>query len=418
MFPFGKILAAILTVLPAVIFNYIFWMVIFIVAMQYTRTAKLQERMYGSALRTPLQMTLTSALYGLAGGVAGSLVFVFLGVTLSGAGIMYVWPLALLLMLFDARFLCFSYAGGLVALSSLIFGFPKIGVPELMALVAVLHMIESILIWIGGDDDPVPVFLKDNAGRLLGGFALQRFWPIPVIAMMILSSELPELREMTKGLIQMPEWWPLIKPSVPIPHDKEVIYAMFAIPAALGYGDVAISRMPQERSRLTSRHLMVFSLVLLALSIASAYYAPFKFLAAVFSPVGHEAVIRIGRRTEFEEPPLFVPPPRGIMILDVVPGMPAARAGFESGDIILSINGEPVNSKADVMRCLEGPVPHYYIEGIRHTPGGGEKSIVKTLPGNIDRLGMIFVPEPGESFYMELMHDGILHRLFRRVRRK
>lgn len=47
----------------------------------------------------------------------------------------------------------------------------------------------------------------------------------------------------------------------------------------------------------------------------------------------------------------------GVLISDVAPGSPAARAGLKSGDVVLSMNGQPVNSSADLrMRVSEaGP---------------------------------------------------------------
>lgn len=416
MFPFGKILLAMFTVLPSVIFNYFFWIVIFLVGMQYARVAKLQERMLGITSISPMKMTISSLIYGFAGGIIGSFIFILLGVTLTGAGISYVWPLAIFLMLVDVRFLCFSYAGGIVALSNLVFGFPKIGVPELMALVAVLHMIESILIWLGGDENKVPVFLKDKKGQIMGGFALQRFWPVPIVAMMVLPPELAQLQDMARDMIKMPDWWPLIKSTISVPSGHELVYAMFALPAALGYGDIALARMPGERSRITSFHLLLFSLILLCLAVASVKYPLLKYAAAIFSPLGHEAVIQVGRRMEFGRAPLFSQPVRGVRILDVVPGLPASRVGFAPGDIILSINGERVDSSSDIMKVMGDPVPHYYIEAIHRGPDGSEKRVTKILPADIEKLGIVFVPEPDETFYMEVMPDGILKRLIDRIR--
>ncbi|MBW4048661.1 MAG: Do family serine endopeptidase [Proteobacteria bacterium] len=40
--------------------------------------------------------------------------------------------------------------------------------------------------------------------------------------------------------------------------------------------------------------------------------------------------------------------PRGALVADVSKGSPAAKAGIKAGDIILSVNGEPVNDSADL----------------------------------------------------------------------
>jgi len=418
LFPFAKIAWSILMVIPSVIFNPAFWIIILLVSMQYARTSRLEEKMFGQVITTPGRETLESALHGLVGGALGSFIFVFVGVTVGGAGLSYIWPLALLLMLVEPRFLCFSYAGGIVSLTSLLFGFPKVGIPELMSLVAVLHMIESLLIWTSGHTRAVPVFIKDKWGRVLGGFSLQKFWPIPVIAMTVVTPELPWLKELTRGLIKMPEWWPLIKPEISLPPGKELIYMMFAIPAALGYGDIALTRKPAERSKATAYHLMIFSLVLLTLAVLSARYDLIKPLAALFAPLGHEAVIRAGRQMEFEGEPIFVRPPRGVKVLDVVPGSPAAKAGLSCGDVILAVNGREVNSKGDIHSVLEYMPSYICLDVERQTKGGHLENLSLSIPGNVRKLGIVAVPEPGEQFYMELKSEPFLARLRRWLKRE
>ncbi|RYD07115.1 hypothetical protein N752_00605 [Desulforamulus aquiferis] len=117
-----------------------------------------------------------------AGGVIASYLMLVIGLTLSGSGLLYLWPLAILLMLIDARFLCFAYAGGILAFSSLVFGWPNVSVPQVLGLVAILHMVEAFLIYVSGHQGAVPTFIKNTEGKVVGGFALQKFWPIPLTA--------------------------------------------------------------------------------------------------------------------------------------------------------------------------------------------------------------------------------------------
>jgi hypothetical protein len=100
---------------------------------------------------------MSSSLFnGFIGGLFGSFLVVLLGITIEtyvpnsqgafASGITYIWIIAILMAMIHVRYLCFSYAGGLVALVSLIFGFPNVYVPGLMALVGILHLIESLFI--------------------------------------------------------------------------------------------------------------------------------------------------------------------------------------------------------------------------------------------------------------------------------
>jgi len=45
---------------------------------------------------------------------------------------------------------------------------------------------------------------------------------------------------------------------------------------------------------------------------------------------------------------LGLPGPQGVMVADLWPGGPAARAGIEQGDVIVSVDGEPVNDEGNL----------------------------------------------------------------------
>jgi len=418
MFPLGKIIITILMLIPQVVFHPVFWMVIVLIAAQYSRAARVESSVYGQAVEPPLSRILTSILLGVIAGFFASLILVFIGVTVTRAGISFILPLAVLFMLIDQRFLCFSYAGGLVALSSLIFGWPEVGVPEIMILVAVLHLIEGLLIRTTGSRGAIPLYMQVQEGHVVGGFVLQKFWPIPIVSMMILTLEASEIQSLAQGLISMPDWWPLIKPGIPSPEGHELLFAMFVIPAALGYGDFALARSPEERARRTSRDLIIFSMVLLGLALLAIPFPWVQWIAAVFAPLGHELVIASGRRGETMEPALFSVNPKGVVILDVVPGSPAADAGFKSEDIIISVNGQPVKTPQDLRMAFSMYAPWYYIEAERPDSDGTTEHFSRTLPGTVERTGFIPSPAPGDRAHVKAPGrslEGPLARLIKRV---
>lgn len=430
MFPFGKVILTILMLIPQVLLHPAFWMVVVLVALQYSRIARMEQRVFGQPMESPASSVLTSLLLGAAAGFVASFIFVFVGVTVTGAGVAFLLPVALVLMLIDPRFLCFSYAGGILALSNLVFGVPKIGIPETMILVAVLHLMESLLIWTTGDQGALPLYMKTRDGSVVGGFLLQKFWPIPLVGMMLLTPYLSEIQSLTHGLINMPDWWPLIKPDITVPEGREMLFAMFALPAALGYGDFAVARAPKQRSARTAASLMVFSVVLLALALAASVYPWMRWLAALFSPLGHEMVIAAGRRAETRSNAIYVADPRGLKVLDVVPRSPAARVGLRSGDIIISVNGQPIRTAADLLDAMSGSPPWFYIEAERdltnaadhagHGGGLGDRKTVRftrSISGQVERLGIIPVPGPRDPAHVSVPVagvDGPLARLFRR----
>ncbi|MDN5347756.1 MAG: hypothetical protein PWP65_1320 [Clostridia bacterium] len=409
MFPWQQIIPFTLQALAQALLSPFFWLVVLFIGWQYRRIAALKKDLFGIAVEPTWQHTLQATLHGIIGGLVGSFLMVVVGVSLSGAGIGYLWVLAALLMLISPRFLCFSYAGGIISLVSLIFGRPDIDVPQLMGLVAVLHMVEAVLIWGSGHLGAAPVYTRHGSGRVVGAFNLQKFWPIPIVVLTLIT--------LPPGLppdvaVAMPDWWPLIRPQG-IAEPDEALFVMLPVLAALGYGDLALTCRPQAKSRRSALTLALYSLILLGLSVLASYFPHLAFLPALFGPLGHEYTIKLGREAEMRGRPFYVPPPEGVRILDVVRGTPAARMGLNSGDIILRINGWPVNSRPELASALEG-LGLLEIEG--RQAGDGAFIQLKGYKKATEPFGVIPVPDEGDEPQVELRTEGWLVRWWRQRR--
>lgn len=406
MFPFLQIIPLILqsfiSAFMEPLFLAIFLMVMVLIAVQYRRMAKVRESFFGQAVGRSIPDILAAAGFGVLGGVAGSIVMVLIGLTLSESGLIYLWPVAILLMLINIRFLCFSYAGGVLALANLTLGYPDINVPQIIALVAVLHMVESFLILASGHLGAAPAYIKGYGGRIIGGFTLQKFWPIPIVVLALVTGEGVE------RLINMPDWWPLLRTGVSgAPQDLG--YALLPVVAGLGYGDIATARSPQGKSRLTALFLGAYSLTLLVLAVLAQQSETLALAAALFSFLGHEVVIYAGRRIETRGIPLYVPPEFGTRLLDVQPGGAAWRAGLRSGDVVLALNGETVagrNSLYQRLRWVLGPV---VVDYFSHAAGENRQATMRQ-PGPGMNWGLLPVPEADEDQYVEMLTAGPLGR--------
>jgi hypothetical protein len=343
--------------------------------------------------------------FGLLGGLAGSYLMVFIGLTLSGSDLIYLWPVAILLMLINMRFLCFAYSGGILALSSLFFGFPQVNIPQIMALVAILHMVESVLILAGGHLGAAPAYIKGAGGRVIGGFTLQRFWPIPLVVLAVIGNGT------VQGGVEMPQWWPLIKAGVP-GDPQNLAYTLIPVIAGLGYSDVSVARSPAEKSRLSALNLGLFSIILLILALLAERSRTATLVAALFSPLGHEMVIYISRRIESCGKALYVPPPRGVRVLDVLADGAAWRAGIRSGDIIFAVNGLNLTDKQSFYLLQQEFFLPLTVDYYSRAAGKNRRSLL--IPPGPGDWGLVFVPEGNENKYVELSTTGPLGRWLER----
>lgn len=399
MFPWQDILLLIFRGTIAVFVEPMFWMILALVAYQYWQLQKTQVKLFGVYGFTLRQQIMLAVIYGCIGGMIGSFLLTVVGATLNQLGLAYIWPVAIALMMINMRFLCFAYAGGLVAVSSALFGWPEVNVPQVLTLVAILHITEAILILISGRYSAVPLLIKQQNGRIVGAFNLQNFWPLPLVLLGVMP--IPAA-EMPGGIINMPDWWPVLKLGMEPPEGHTWLYAMLPVVAALGYTDMAIASTPLRRRRTSALYLAGYSLLLLGLALLSATYSWLQILAALLSPLGHEFLIQRDNKQEMEGVPRFVPPPQGVMVLDTVPASPARKLGLLPGDILLSLGGRTVNSGYELASAISFAEPVFTLDIKR------DNRILQQEGRFINgerRLGIILVPEGHEQNYVEMVTE-------------
>lgn len=381
-----------------------------LITWQYRRLYKMSEGLFALKNNGYLRSAMVSALLGLLGCIAGSLLLVFLGIDLSNIAIGELWLAAIILMFIHPRFLCFAYAAGVLAICNLLTGYPQLSILQLMGLVAVLHMVESLLILLNGHLSPVPVYVQSN-NRVVGGFNLQKFWPIPLVAMVSVHAAYGS------GGINMPDWWPLLKEYSHFSVNQIYSFhpdSLLPVLAVLGYGEITTTRSPAGRTRKSAWRLFVYSLLLLILTIAAARLRSLIWVIALFSPVGHEFVIWLGMREENNRQPVYIKPPAGVMILDVLPGTAAAKCNLYSRDIIICINGEQVYGYNNLKELLNYGRGSARLEVIRNG-----RTLHTTLHyRNHDNPGIIPVPEADADKYLVVNQDSIftiVRKLWRRI---
>ncbi|MBC8015605.1 MAG: PDZ domain-containing protein [Sporomusaceae bacterium] len=399
MFPWQDTLQLMVRGVIAAYGQPMFWLVVVLIAYQYRQVQKGQKRMFGIETFSVSQQVIIAVSLGSAGGIVGGFLLMVVGVDINQLGFSYIWPVAILLMAINMRYLCFAYAGGLVALSKALFGWPNVDVPQVLMLVAILHITESILIVMSGRFGSMPAIVRRKDGQMVGAFNLQNFWPLPLLVMSAMA--VPDAN-VPSSVINMPDWWPLL-PVALAPEGHKWMYSMIPVVAALGYTDLAIASSPQGRRRRSGLYLGAYSIILLTLALLSVHYHWLQLIAALASPLGHELLVQLDSKRELEGIPRYVPPPQGVMILDTVIDSPAYKAGLKPGDILLNLHGITVDAPSQLADALTLVPAVFVLELMRN--GRIMQRKVGLAKGLI--LGVILVPSGNEIQYIELVEDKI-----------
>ena len=393
-----------------VFFQPFFYMVVFIVYWQCRSLRDRQRYLFGydnmSLQKTVFQFTVA----GILGGLFAGMVVLITGLSINNIGFHYLWPLAIFLLFVNARFLCFAYAGGLLALSSILFGWPNISAVHLLALVAILHATESLLVFIGGKYSALPMYFELN-GKAVGGFLLTNFWPLPFI--LLFAVAMPE--NVMADYFKMPDWWPLF-PAPDKDIATEYMYVPMSVVGILGYSSVAITCNPLKKRRISALVLFIYSLLLFALvyfSIGNIYLIIF---AALFSILGHEAVVYIDQYLEKKGQPIFVGTTEKFVVFSTIFDSPADRAGIKSLDVILKLNGNRIYDEQDIILVSRFLPPKFNVEVLRNN-----KEITLEMQFQEDEkkvLGFIRMPVKQDNLLEVSTNYSIFLKLYRKYFKK
>lgn len=325
-----------------------FFIVIFlIIYYQYYKIGDLEKNILGRK-NSPLVKTIVSTLFGIIGGIIATVSFIYLGVVVVPRDFMYILIIAILLSMINPRYMCFSYGGSIISLISIIFKYPVLEVSQIMVVVAVLHIVESILIILEGDRNRLPVYFEFDH-EIVGGFNMNRFWPLPFVIFI------------GEGLIH------------PI-----------TLMAILSYGDFTVSSLPSKKTIKTGIILLLYSTILLLL----IKIFPEQWIAPLFALVGHEFIILFNSYREKKKIHVFTSPLKGLRVLEATPKGLAYKIGIRPGDIIISINDIEIKDDKDIEDIESLNLKYFKIKFFNKKKG----IIIKKYEGNRKTLGIVIVP--------------------------
>jgi len=324
------------------------------IALQYRRQVQLERKLFHAKLHSWLSETGRTVLWGAAAGLVASAVLLFAGITLQADVVLLLWGISIPLLLLRVRYLCLAYSVGVLGtLHAIVMWMPDLSgvaavgpllgiiqqadIPSLLLIVALLHLIEGLLVGLQGARMASPLFVEGKRGKIIGGYQLQGFWPVPLFLLVPLQG----------GVAEPLPWGTLLG------ADYAAGWALLAFPAVIGFTEFTASRRPREQVRLSGRMLVLYGVVLGLLAVGAAYWPPLLLAAAPLCFALHEALIGYRKRLEANQTPLYVHADRGLRILAVLPKGPAAELGIEAGEIIHKVNGHRVRSKTDLHYAMQ-----------------------------------------------------------------
>ena len=370
------------------------------------RNVQLEESWLGSLRNTSGNRMMDSMLFGMIAGLISSTLIILTGIPIHLNTLVILLPFSLFLTLLNKRYLCLSYAGGILSLVSLIFGWPDMDVPSLLALIGILHLTESLLIMLDGQKEAVPVVMEHKRFKPIGAFAISKFWPVPLVILTIPSGML----QAAGGGMQMPDWWPLFGGR------GGGSLMLFPIAVLLEYNDLAVTARPEHRARKTGLWMGMYSLLILTIAVLSVHYGWLMFAGAVLMPLLHEFLLYWSRKGQLDGDPIFGAPWRGLRILEVMPDTVGSQMGLRPGDILLNLNGRGINSEEMLQEVLRTAPMYLWIDYKRD--GKPETAEYHSYHRDEDSMGILYVPRKTSRFFRTEEQKGPLLQLWKRIQRQ
>jgi len=388
---------------------------VILLILQYRRQIQLERKLFSTRIHSLAHEVLVSIGYGVLGGLLASGLMIGLGVVFQLTGIWILWIITGILSLFHIRFLCLSYSTGLLGvLVSILKLFPEpnstffqpiwkeiisIHIPSLIAIVAILHFVEGILIRLQAGKQATPLFIETKRGKLVGGNHIQSFWMVPLFLIVAIGDS-------STVALHFSTWWPLFGATTAL--------TILPAPVLIGYSELTTVYSSYQKSKIASNHLLVYSLILLGMAFVAEYWFPFQIIAAIFAGLAHEGLHWIGKQKERNLQPIYVHPEDGLKILAIIPDSPAEKMGVKAGEIIKKVNGQKVSTRSQLHDALQLQSAFTKLEVLNEA--GHIKLVQHSLfAGDHHQLGILLAPDDQAPFYIEINDLNLLQLIKQKV---
>ncbi|WP_058486736.1 PDZ domain-containing protein [Defluviitalea phaphyphila] len=406
-----KVIYITLQAVATAIFHPWFLLVIYFIYVLYKRNNNIEIQNILFTKHSVSVRMIQATLSGILIGILASIILVLVGFPIYlSEYMMFLLPISILLAIINFRYLCFSYSGGILGLLALVFPNINLDISGIIALVGIMHLMESGLIFIEGAYDSIPIVIKKE-GKIAAAYMMQKYWPLPfALLVMEITTKIP------REVIEMPNWWPIMKNIIYNPNEM-LIYYIYPITAILGYGDIAVSTSPEKKSKKTAISLMIYSIVLLSIAVFSPNRIWLQGIGVILMPLLHEILIVSGQRKERLATPIYYYPEKGVRILDLKPEGIGEKIGLKRGDVILKINGIEIEDYMHMKEILNNYYNFIWLD-IVEAEGNPKYLEYRNYQEGIKNLGIVPLIDTPISFYnLENIEKSGLLKIFKKIKR-
>ncbi|MFB9987109.1 PDZ domain-containing protein [Bacillus benzoevorans] len=241
-------------------------------------------------------------------------------------------------------------------------------------LLALLILAEGILISRNGGKGTSPKLVIGKRGLVVGIHEVKRLWMLPVFLMIPGES-----------LAAPFKWWPLFSIG-------EQSYALILVPFTIGFFQYIKGMLPAESVKSVGKRVVKLGSVLVVLSLIGYWYPLASIVIVALAIIGREIISFRQRSIEDNLPFYFSMKNQGVMILGVLPDSPAAGMGLEVGELVMKVNGAPVNDEESFYNALMQNRAHCKLE-VLDVNGQIRLTQRALFEGDHHELGILFVQD-------------------------
>ncbi|WP_166246375.1 PDZ domain-containing protein [Paenibacillus turpanensis] len=391
-----------------------YYMGLLLVVMQYRRAIYFERKLFATRRQNLLKRVWKTVLWGALVGLVGSIAMALIGIRMEAGAVVWMWAATLVLALFRVRYLCLAYASGILAIlhqltvwftgwsewgiAGAIQPLASLHVPSLLALVAILHLMEALLVRVQGAEMASPLFIEGKRGKIVGAYQLLGLWPAPLLLMVPFAG-------VSSAGIDLP-WTPLFGGV----DWSSAGWSFLAFPAVLGFSDITHSMLPGQKARVNAVRLLLYGGAVLLLALLAYAVPVLGVLAAVFTVLLHEGIVWLNRLQEGKSSPMYTHDERGLRVLTVLPGSAAEEVGILPGEIIHKVNGTKVRAKEQLHAALRLNSAFTKLE-IINLEGQTKFASRALYAGEHHQLGIILAPDDRTLYYVEIEQPSLFSTL-------